>query len=209
MFTNIEGAIRSRKSVNSYTAVFRLAEAVGRLDQEVTQVANTNKQWATIHHTASSSFDLRLCKCEVYITDWSAGTQGILELRQLSSTTPPATGNPAIVPAQHIFGISAPVEAECLYLPTTQGSENAVNGPLAHIPLDVLAYAKRQPAFEKERGHYILYDASNEDPELPNLMIKAGVFGGWAVMLRTVGAPSVRMTVVMRFSEELFPLVYN
>jgi hypothetical protein len=193
--------VRRRKLRESYTAVFRLAEAAARLDQTFTQVANTNKQWATLHHTAAATKEVRLMKCVCFISAWSVATQGVLELRQINAA--PATGNPAITPAPHRRAGTA-AEALALYLPTTAGTEAAVNSPLAHIPLDygvmgAVSTVNPMPPIET----IVLYDASQEDDEEMPPVLPVATLDGWAVTLRTVGAPAVRMTVVMRFTEEV------
>jgi hypothetical protein len=196
--------VRRRKIRESYTAVARLAETAARLDQTFTQVANTNKQWSTLHHTAAATKELRLQRCWVYITsDTTAGIQGVIELRELSSATPPATGNPAITPRVHRIGSGA-AEAVCLYLPTTQGSEAAVNGPLGHVPFDTgisgaVSTLNPVPILTP----VVLYDASQEDDEVLPPTAPVGVYGGWGVMVRTVGAPVLRITVIWKFTEEI------
>lgn len=195
--------VRPQRVRESYTAVFRLGEAAARLDQTFTQVANTTKQWATLHHTAvASTKETRLLKCVVYITAWSVATQGVLELRQLSATTAPATGNPAITPTAHRRGGTA-AECVCLYLPTTQGTEAAVDKPLASIPIDygIMGAVSTINPLPYPTG-IVLYDAADEDPEMNPPTLPVGTLDGWGVVLRTVSNPAVRMTVVMRFSEE-------
>jgi len=197
------GAIvtRPRKIRLGYTAIFRLAQAAGRLDQTFLQVADTNKQWATLHHTGGSTKEVRLLKCSVFITAWDAATQAILELRQIS--TAPATGNPAITPTAHRRGGTA-AEAVALYLPTTAGTDVLPNSPISSVQLDLgvmgAVGVNNPPITPRE---IILYNAAGEDPELIPPTLPVGTLDGWAVMLRTVGAPNVRMTVVMRFTEEI------
>lgn len=194
--------VRPRKIRESYTAVARLAEAAARLDQTFTHVANTNKQWSTLHHTAAATKELRLQRVQVRITAFTVATQFVLELRELSSATPPATGNPAITPRAHRIGTGA-AEATCLYLPSTQGSEAAANSPLGHFSGDWAVWAA--PAAQTQNGDFVfvLYDASQEDDEVLPPTAPVGVYGGWAVMLRTVGIPAVRMTVIWKFTEEI------
>lgn len=200
--------IRRRKIRESYTAVFRLGETAARLDQSFTQVANTNKQWCTIHHAATATKEIRLQKVIVYITGWiTVAFQGIIELRELSSATAPATGNPAITPRARRIGTGA-AEATCLYLPTIQGSEAAINSPLAHIPLDYgimggVSTVNPLAGTDQGPGALVLFDASREDDEVFQPVAPVGVYGGWAVMLRTVGAPVVRLTCLMVFTEEI------
>ncbi len=193
--------VRPRRLRESYTAVCRLAEAAGRLDQSFTQVANTNKQWATLHHTAGATKEVRLRQCVCYITAWSVATQGILELRQISAA--PATGNPAITPTPHRRGGTA-AEAVVLYLPTTAGTEAGVNSPLGHRVFDygimgAVSTVNPMPLVNP----IVLYDASLEADEVLPPTLPVATLDGWAVMLRTVGAPVVRMTVVFKFTEEI------
>lgn len=196
--------VRRRKLRESYTVVFRLAEAAARLDQTFTHVANTNKQWATLHHTAGATKEVRLQTCVVWITGAiTVAPQGILELRQISSA--PATGNPAITPAPHRRGGTA-AEAVALYLPTTAGTEAAVNGPLGHHVFDeavsVVTGAFGHPQ-GYGRGGIVLYDASLEDDEVMPPVLPVGTLDGWAVVTRLTGATVMRLTVMMKFTEEI------
>lgn len=194
--------VRNRKIRETYTAVFRLAEAAVRLDQTFTQVANTNKQWATIYHAVGATKEVDLVRLVCYITAWSVATQAVLELRELTGGTAPATGNPAITPKPRRVGGTA-AEVTCLYLPTTQGTETAVNSPLASIIIDEGVMGAASIVNPLPNQEIVLYDGSKEDDEslLPTLPV--GTAGGWAVMLRAVGAPAVRMTVVATFTEEI------
>lgn len=195
--------VRRRKIRESYTASFRLAEAAVRLDQTFTQVANTNKQWATLHHLVGATKEVRLQYCICYITAFgTAASQGILELRELN--TAPVTGNPAITPKPRRFGGGA-AEAVCLYLPTTAGAEVAVNQPLKHFAFDsgIVAAASTLNPFVAFDRQLVLYNAADEDDEMLPPTLPLGTLCGWTVMLRTVGVPVVRMTVEMGFTEEI------
>lgn len=194
--------VRRRKLRESYTAVFRLAEAAARLDQTFTQVANTNKQWMTLHHTVAATKELRLMRWVVYLTGCTAATQAILELRQLSVTTPPATGNPAITPTPRRQA-GAAAEAVALYLPTTQGSELAVNSPIASRVYDIGIMAAGSTVNPTPECELVLYDASRDDDEMLPPTFPVGAYAGLAVMLRTVGIPAVRMTGIATFTEEI------
>jgi len=198
--------VRRRKIRESYTAVFRLAEAAARLDQTFTLTANTNKQYATLHHTAAATKELQLNKVVVWMTGATAvAPQGIIELRELSVTTPPATGNPAITGRPHRIGTGAH-EAVALYLPTTQGSEAAVNSPLAHFVTDE-AVSVATAAFAHPQGYatggLVLFDASQLDDQVMAPTAPVGVYGGWAVVARMTGATALRLTVLMVFTEEI------
>jgi hypothetical protein len=196
--------VRRRKIRETYSAVFRLAEAAARLDQTFTQVANTTKQWLTIYHTAAATKEVRLQRLWLYITsDTIAGIQGIIELRELTGATAPATGNPAITPKPRRVG-GAAAEAVCLYLPTTQGSETAANQPLGHVPFDTgisgaVSTLNPVPVLTP----VVLFDANAEDDEALQPVLPVGTAGGWAAVIRTVGAPVLRCTAIATFTEEI------
>jgi len=198
--------VRRRKLRESYTAVFRLGEAAARLDQTFTHTANTNKQWATLHHTAGATKEVRLLSCIVWVTAaTTVAPQGIIELRQLTAATAPATGNPAITPTPHRRGGTA-AEAVALYLPTTAGTEANVNSPLGmHIFDDAVSVATAafQHPQNYTRGGITLYDASLEDDEMMPPVLPVATLDGWAVVARFVGATVARITVVMKFTEEI------
>lgn len=199
--------VRRRKIRESYTAVFRLGEAAARLDQTFTHVANTNKQWATLHHLATATKELTLNKVVVFVTsNATVAPQGIIELRELTpGTTAPATGNPAITGRPHRVGTGAH-EATALYLPTTQGSEAAVNSPLAHMVYDdavSVATAAFQHPQDGSNGGLTLFDAALLDDQVMAPTVPVGVAGGWAVVCRWVGATVTRLTVLMVFTEEI------
>lgn len=194
--------IRRRKIRESYTVAFRLAEAAARLDQTFTHVANTNKQWMTLHHTAAATKELRLTRWVVYLTSFTAASQAILELRQLSVTTPPATGNPAITPTPRRQGGTA-AEATALYLPTTQGSELAVNSPITSRVYDLGIMGAATLLNPTPEIEIVMYDATLDDDEVLPPTFPVGAYAGLAVMLRTVGTPTVRMSGVATFTEEV------
>lgn len=196
--------VRTRKIRESYTAVFRLAEAAARLDQTFTHTANTNKQWATLHHTGAATKEVRLMSCVVWVTNMTTvAPQGIIELRQISAA--PATGNPAITPTPHRRGAAA-AEAVALYLPTTAGTEANVNSPLGHHVFDD-AVSVATAAFAHPQGYgrggIVLYDSVYDDDEMMQPVLPVGTLDGWAVVSRLTGATVMRATVVMKFTEEV------
>lgn len=196
--------IRLRKIRESYTAVCRLAEAAARLDQTFTHVANTNKQWATLHHLIGATKEVRLQSCVVWITNMTTvAPQGILELRQINAA--PVTGNPAIIPTPHRRGGTA-AEAVCLYLPTTAGTEANADRPLGHhifdeaVSVATVGFAHPQGY---SRGGIVLYDRALEDDEMMQPVLPVATLDGWAVVTRLTGATVMRATVVWRFTEEV------
>ncbi|HEV8670945.1 MAG TPA: hypothetical protein VGS01_09455, partial [Candidatus Limnocylindria bacterium] len=196
--------VRRRKIRETYTVVYRLAEAAARLDQTFTHVANTNKQWATLHHTAGATKEVRLQLCIAWITSAiTVAPQGIIELRQITSA--PATGNPAITPTPRRRGGTA-AESVALYLPTTAGTEANVNSPLGHHVFDE-AVSVATTAFQHPqgfgRGGIILFDASQEDDEAMQPVLPIATLDGWAVVTRLTGATVMRMTVLMVITEEV------
>lgn len=193
--------VRRRKIRESYTAVFRLGEAAARLDGAgFLQVANTNKQWATVHHTAGATKEVRLEYCVVYITSWSVATQAILELREIS--TAPTTGAPAITPKPRRFG-GSPSEAVCLYLPAVAGTETTVNSPLKSWFVDEGVMGVVGTVNPLPVQGFTLYNSAQEDDEMLPPTLPVSTLSGWALMLRCVGAPTVRLVCEMGFTEEI------
>lgn len=195
--------VRRRKIRESYTAVFRLAEVGARLDGAgFLQVANTNKQWATLYHTAAATKEVRLQYCVVWVESWAVASQAIIELRELTGATAPATGNPAITPKPRRVGGTA-AEAACLYLPTTQGSETSPNSPLKGFFVDEGIMGAVSTVNPLPQQGFTLYNSALEDDEMLPPTLPVGTAGGWAVMLRTVAGTTVRLVCEMGFTEEI------
>jgi hypothetical protein len=191
--------VRRRKLRETYTAYYRLAETTARLDLNFTQVANATKQWATLHHAATATRDVRVQKAVLYLLNVSAATQLIIELRRI--TTAPATGNPAITPIAHHQGAAA-TECTALALPTT-GATITADSLYGGIALDLgitgTASVVNPPPVPQE---IVLYDASRDDDEVYQPILRNGILEGVAIIVRAVGTPVVRATAMIRYTEE-------
>lgn len=188
--------LTDRQREVTYTAVYRLAEAASSLGLTFTQVANTTKQWVTIHHAATALKTVKIRRVLVWIMANSVAIDGVLELRRI--TTAPATGNPAITPAAQ--DPNDPVaEATCLALPTTPATEAAVNSPVASVGLNM--GITTPPTGGSNPAPIELYN-SDKYTNLQAVVIRPLTLEGWAVDLRTVGIPAMKMIVEIRFTEE-------
>jgi hypothetical protein len=203
---DLEGVpyVRPRQ-ISTYTAIFRLALAAASSKLAFTFVANTDKQLATIYHaaTAVKRVTLRRAWVEIVSTGAVAGELQ-LELRQLSATTAPATGNPAITPAKRDSSI-ATAEATCLALPTTAGSEVAANSPSGIAILNLaasLGTASGTGLLPRDPMVITLYDEASADDEEMAPAMRAGVAEGWAIIGRSTAAIPLNFIARMVFSEE-------
>lgn len=188
--------LADRQRVLSYGAVFRLAETTTSLALSFTHVANTTKQYATIHHAATALKLAKIRKVTFWLYSTSAVLDGVLELRRI--TAAPATGAPAITPAAHDPG-NAAAEATCLALPGTAGTEAAVNSPVASIGLNLGITT----ANVNQTGpiRFDLFDA-DKYTDMQALNIRPLTLEGWAIDLRTVGITTVKATIEVQFTEE-------
>lgn len=157
------------------------------------------KQHATIYHANTAVKTVRIISATVFLKNVSAAATVMIELRRLSLTTAPATGNPAITPIAHYPG-SAAAETTCLALPTTAGSEAGAN--------------QGWGAFEQARGITAaasvinpppnqvvinLYEA-NQDTE--PLIIRALNAEGYAIIIDASASATILSTCQITFTEE-------
>ena len=183
----------------TYNAGFRLAEAAATTKLAFTQVANTSKQWATIYHPATAIKTVRLLYVAAYLSAaTTAAWEGVIELRRLSGATAPATGVPAITPVS--TDSSAPTsEVTCLSLPTTQGTEFAVNSPVFHHGIN--KGITTAPVDNGTPAPIVLFDATTYGMIVPPT-IRAGVAEGYAIVIRSTGVPALTMSFDIIFTEE-------
>lgn len=190
-----------KRQLATYTANYRLAEAAAQLDLTFTFTANTNKQVATIYHGAGATKIVKIRKVSVFYTILTAAFVGV-ELRALSATTAPATGNPAITPRQHDPADGA-AEATCLALPTTAGSvvgaDNATVS--AHVSIDAGATTASVSPATFGTTEVVLYEYKDGSEEKP-LIMRAANAEGYAVIMRSTAATAQRFTVLIKFTEE-------
>lgn len=191
--------VRHREFV-TYSAVYRLATTSAISSLTFAFSANADKQLATIYHSGSAAKLVKLRLVEVYVAD--VGTASVInfELRALSSTTAPATGNPAITPRILVPGAAA-AEATCLALPGTAGSEAASNSPLHAVEFESGILAGATSANQTKMDPIVLWDdQGHRHMECPAM--RAGNAEGYAVIGRQVTAGSTRFKIRIIFTEE-------
>jgi hypothetical protein len=159
------------------------------------------KQYATIYHAASATKTVRIRSVRVWLKNCSAAVTVMVELRRLSATTAPATGNPAITPLAHNTSSSA-AEATCLALPTTAGSEAAANAGWGNmeIALGITGAASTVNPIPTEIP-VILYEDDGLT-EVEPLIMRSGVAEGYAIMVDASAAATITATCQIIFSEE-------
>lgn len=193
--------VRNRQLI-TYDAIYRLADATaGELACTFTFTANANKQLATIYHTAASTKTVRIRRISLMVGTGALGVFGF-EVRALSATTAPATGNPAITPRVH-DSLDGAVEATCLALPTTAGSLVGVDTGTVGVPFSwnaAAAAAKAEPSGLIGQ-ELVLYEYRDNTEEKP-LIMRAGTAEGFAVNGRCTTAVALRFFVSIRFTEE-------
>jgi hypothetical protein len=189
-------AVRARKAP-TYRAVYRLATRIFRLSN--TYAAAGRKQYATIHHAATATKTVRLRSVKVTLD--SAGVAVFCAVELVRITAAPATGNPAITPILADSGDPA-VEATCLALPTTAGTEAAA--PYSqrewNFGAATTATAAAAPVPPQPQVEMIEQSARDDEGKLPT--IRAGVLEGWAVTVDANAAATVTGYVQIEFTEE-------
>jgi hypothetical protein len=181
----------------TYTAVYQLAAATSVALSA--SIAATVKQYATIYHPATALKQVRIKRITVNVESASVATKLAVQLSYLTSTTAPATGNPAITPTAHRS--SSPVaEATCLALPTTAGSTGASGVGLVYsteINMGVTVATTSPPI----SGDISVYD-DTQGTNLEPLIMRAGVAEGWTVQLASSATSTVLATCKITFVEE-------
>lgn len=199
------GVIWTRKrQLVTYDAIFRLVDATaGQLALTFTPAANVNQQLATIYHAATATKNVRICRIALIIAAGPSVAEVLdFEVRALSATTAPATGNPAITPRGH-NGASAAAEATCLALPTTAGSLVGANTGTVGVPVEwnaAIATATANPS-GLDGQEVVLYEFKDGFEEEP-LVMRAGIAEGFAVNGRATGTAAIRFFIAVRFTEE-------
>lgn len=182
----------------AYTAIGRVAAVNARAALAFAQVANTDKQWLTLHHAASSTKRVRIRYAGFILVDTSAATVLDFDLRLI--TAAPASGNPAITPAPHNQG-NAATECTSLALPTTAGTMAATPSlGLAEFDSGILAPPTAPPG--QNLGRFDLYSEQWAGEDVQPIELRAGVLEGVAVVVRAVGAGTVTGIPIIRYTEE-------
>jgi hypothetical protein len=194
-FSSVEG----RKA--SYLAAYRLADATaGQLGLTFTFVVNTNKQLATIYHAAGATKLVKIHFISITPSLAAAASVFDFEVRALNATTPPATGNPAIIPGKFAQADAA-AEAACLALPTTAGSLVAADSPVsgAFEWNAGIGAATTNPGGLAGQEIVLFNDML---PGVKPLTMRPATAEGYAINGRSTVATSLRFTMRIIFTEE-------
>lgn len=186
--------IKPRQLV-TFSAVFRLAARPFALSWASGGAAR--KQWATIFHAAGATKTVRIRRVTVSIESSSAAAIVMLDLVRLTSATTPATGNPAITPVAHAPADS--VEATCLALPTTAGTESVVISSVEwNLGITGAASIANPPP---PLTDVVLYDDQTH-MEVKPLEMRAGNAEGFAVSADASASSTIKGYVRMICTEE-------
>ena len=176
----------------TYHAVYRLATRPYDLSFAIG--ANARKQYATLHHTAGATKEVRLKRVEGWVRSNTAAA--ILTFDLVYLTTAPATGNPAITPTPSSQGFGAS-EAVALSLPTTGGTEGAlISSRQLNLGITGAASVGNPPPQE---DLFTLY--SPDDETLP-VVLKVATLEGLAIVMDSNAAATVTATFRFIFTEE-------
>lgn len=206
MWTDRHGAqIVRKRPVAMYSAHYRLANSTGghRGLAPAALTANTNKQVATIHHAVGATKRVQIKYVELVIYQLGAVAGSFeAEIVQLSATTAPATGNPAITPGKH-DGVDAAAEATCLALPTTQGSVVNADATVGYTHFANYGITAGGPtkAPHDLPTKLILWN-SLTDGDGKDLIIRAATAEGFAINIRSNVAMTWVGTASIIFTEE-------
>jgi len=185
-------------TLDAYVASYRLATEVAVAALSFAFAANTEKQWATIYHTAAATKTVRVRRVELYLAATAATILNV-ELRRLTATTAPATGAPVITPIA-VNPASAAAEATCLALPTTAGSTIA-NQAFFTQELNLGANTAQTTSFPADPITLWPYEGG-DDNVMPDLRMRAGVAEGYAVSLRSSAIATIKGTIRIVFTEQ-------
>lgn len=193
-----DGHIKGTK--DTYYAVNKLATDAAVSALTFTHVANADKVYATLHHAATATKRVTLKKVELFIAATAAGILN-LELRRITATTLPATGNPQITPISANADTTPASEAICLSLPTTAPSMVA-NQPFFSQEFNLGANTAQTTSFPADAISLFPPEGMPADDDWYELTIPAGVAGGYAIVARNSAAVAIKFTVRWIFTEE-------
>lgn len=183
---------------STYAAVGRIAAVNARGSLSFAQTANTDKQWLTLHHAASSTKLVRIMYVGFMLVDTSAASVMNFDVRHITSA--PATGNPAVTPTPHNRG-NAATECTALALPTTAGTTTTTES-LAYQEFDAGIMAATT-SLGANQGRIDLYTNDRVSDESQALELRPGVLEGIAIIVRTVGGITVNGIPIIRYTEEV------
>lgn len=181
-------------SARTFDAVFRLAArpyALSRASAGAERI-----QFATLYHLAAAVKHVRIAAVQVAVESASAAAIVAADLVKLTSTTTPATGNPAITPTPRDPGDPA-AEVTCLALPTTAGTEGALVASTEwNLGITGAASTTNPPPATA------WVDLYRESPRLKPVVIRAGKAEGLAVVLDVNAALTYKAFVAVTFTED-------
>lgn len=190
-----DGHIKGSK--DAYVATYKLATDAAASALSKAHTANSEFQYATIHHLATAVKTVKVRRIELYIAATAASVVEVV-LRRLTATTAPATGNPAITPLATNTATAA-AEATCLALPTTAGSFTA-GAALFSQEINLGANTANTTTWPPDP--VVLWPAEGDGvDDVSDLVIRAGVQEGYAVAMRTVAAVTMKATARIIFTE--------
>lgn len=190
---NTDSVIAYNIEKNTYVATYKLTTRPYALSH--TFVANTRKQFATIHHLVTATKTVKIRRIELLIKSCS-GTATILA-DVVRVTSAPATGNPPITPSPDV--LANPVaEAVCLALPTTAGTEGAAFGSVEFVLGNTGAAPTVNPPAVPS-AITLFADTANESQPLT---LVAGQLDGIAVVIDSNAAVTITAMVRIIFTEE-------
>jgi len=194
------GAVSVRqRTLDTYKVIGRVAAVTVRGSLSFAQVANTDKQWLTLHHAATAIKTAKIRYVAVQLIDVSVAS--ILDFDVRKVTTAPATGNPAITPSP-MNSANPATECSALALPTTAGTAAATpSHGMMEFDSGILAPPTVLPGLNP--GLIELYDASVGDENEQSLELRAGVLEGIAIIIRAVAATTINAIPIIRYTEEL------
>ncbi len=189
---NTDSIVSHNVEKNTYVATFKLATRPYSLSNLFT--VNSRKQYATIHHLATSTKKIKIRRIELLIKSCN-GTSTILADVVRISTAP--TGGTAIVASPD--ALTNPIaEAICLALPTVAGVEGAAFGSVEFVLGNTGAAPTVNPP-AVPNAITLFADTANEGQALT---LGAGLLQGVAVVLDSSAAVTITAIVRVIFTEE-------
>jgi hypothetical protein len=204
-WSDLAGAqIIRKRPVAMYTAGYRLinSSASSRVVTSGALTANTNKQVATIYHTAGSTKRVQIKFVSVVLHGSTVAGTVEFEIQTLIGATAPSGGT-TITPGKHDQGDSA-AEAACLLLPTTAGTVTNPDQPVGDIATaDGLGITTTPSTASPPPGptKIILWD-STDAGDGKDLIMRAGNAEGYVIILRANSATNVTFMASIIFTEE-------
>ena len=184
------------RKLATFSAFYRLAARPYALSNAFG--AAGRKQYATIFHAAGATKTVKLRRVLVAVKSASVAAIIDTDLIRLTAATTPATGNPAITPTP--ANAADTVEATCLALPTTAGTESGLyNSQEWNLGVTAAGTVVNPPP---PTAFVDLLSFIGRDQEMKHPTMRAGVAEGWAVTFDCSAAATILGYVMIEFTEE-------